>query len=216
MSDGYFKKELKKKKCKECGKDYEPYSTLSQCCSVKCSLEYNRKKDAITEKRVWHRKKQEMKESLKAHSEWLKDLEKEINAIARFIDTGCTCVSCGGRGKPQAGHYHTVKAHGNIRFNLHNIHIQCYRCNVELSANMVGYDDGLIEVYGYEYWDYVKFEMRKIFPLLKPSIPEIKGYIKIAREIKKELMENPKKLPAEERVKLRTYLNERIGIYKTT
>lgn len=215
MNDGYFNKKLRKKKCRQCGNQFEPYTSLSMCCSVKCSLEYNRNKDEQLEKAVWVQKKKIMKEKLKSRSDWLKDLEREINAIVRLIDHDCFCISCGGHGKPQAGHYFTVKAHPALRFNLHNIHIQDYRCNVELSANITGYDDGLISVYGEEYYKYLKFGIRKLYPELHLSVPEIAEYTFKAREIKKELQVNLTKKITAERLLLRDQINERIGIYKT-
>lgn len=212
--DGYFEKRLRLKKCKCCLKIYAPYSTFSKCCSVKCSLEYNKIEKEKQEEKNWQIRKKAMKEELKSYSSWLKDLEQEINSIVRLIDYDCRCISCYGNGKPQAGHYHSVNANGNIRFNLHNIHIQDYRCNVKLSGNINGYDHGLISLFGEEYWRFVKFELRKLTPSLKLSVPEIKNSILIAQEIKKELSIKTAKKTIEDRIKLREELNKRIGIYK--
>lgn len=190
-------------------------------CSPDCALvivtkkrKEAQEKEAKSQEKQWNAEKKVMSENLMTYDEWLKKLEKEINPIARLIDYGLSCISCGNYGKPQAGHYHTVKSDGAIRFNLHNIHIQDYHCNVQKSANIIGYDEGLILQYGRVYWEYVKFDIKRIYPVLKLSIPEIKEKIELAREIKKTLEKstNRERTP-EERIILRDEINLQLGMY---
>ena len=207
-------------RCKNCKDKFKAKHFLQKYClekdeCIKAFLESMREKNKKDEAKVWNEQKKELKLSLKKHSEWISDLEDEINPICRLIDFECSCISCEGNGKPQAGHYHTVASDGTIRFNLHNIHLQDYHCNVEKSANIIGYDEGLIRVYGRDYWEYVKFGLKNIYHQpLKLSIPEIKLFIEKARAIKKRLEKNKIYRTPDERIKLRDQINEEIGIYR--
>jgi hypothetical protein len=165
-------------------------------------------------KRKWQKEKKELKENIKTLSDWQKELEKGINKIAVLIDIGNGCISCNGSKSPQGGHYHSVKANGSIRFNLDNIHLQDYYCNVEKSANLHQYDLGLINRYGKEYWEYVKFDIVRLFPLLKMTKNEYQDKINIARQIVKELKAVNLTYNAKQRLELRKEYNNRIGIYK--
>lgn len=212
-------KPLKSKKCKECGESFIPTRPLQQVCSMKCAaLMANKKvkkevvKAAKVEKREWKKTKSVLKDKIKTQANWLKELEHLVNNIVRIIDFGNSCISCGRNGKPQAGHYHSVGSNSQIRFHLDNIHIQDYFCNVHLSANKTGYNEGLIKTFGKDYQEYVEFDLVKMYPTMKLTIPEIKEKIKICREIIKELPEG-KVYKVNERIEMRKQLNERIGIY---
>lgn len=212
-------KPLKDKKCKECGKLFTPNRPLQQVCSPICAMSMANKKvkkevvkAALVEKREWKEKKRDLKDKIKTHANWMKELEHLINHIVRIIDYGNPCISCGRNGKPQAGHYHSVGSNAQIRFHLDNIHIQDYYCNVHLSANKTGYNEGLINTFGKEYQEYIEFDLVKMYPTLKLTIPELKEKIKICRNIIKELPEG-KVYKVNERIEIRKQLNERIGIY---
>ena len=152
---------MKPKKCKQCQMIYQPTKPLQQVCSYECAIAKAKAEREKKEAKEWNKRKKEQKEKLKTLTDWKKDLEREINAIVKLIDKGQTCISCGGSGKEQAGHYHSVGSNDSIRFNLDNIYGQCIHCNMHLSGNIIGYDLGLIEVYGKEYWNYVKFDLVK-------------------------------------------------------
>lgn len=206
-----------KKKCANCGTPFEKEINLpfKNWCSVDCAYKISQKLKAKKANKEWQAEKKVMKENIMKYGDWLKRLEDAINPIARYIDYGQPCISCKNFGKPQAGHYHTVNSDGTIRFNLHNIHIQDYHCNVERSANIIGYDEGLIRIYGRDYWEYVKFQLKNIYHLpLKLSIPEIKEAIEISKEILKELKAAEVEYSPIQRLQLRDRLNKRIGIYK--
>lgn len=174
--------------------------------SVKFAIEKQKAKQ-------WQTEKKQIKEKLKTLSDWQKELEREINKIAVLIDFGNGCISCDGIKSPQGGHYHSVKANGSIRFNLDNIHLQDYYCNVEKSANLHHYDLGLIKRYGKQYWEYVKFDIVNKFPLLKMARFEYEEKIKTARSIVKHLKLENKTYNPIERIELRKKFNKLIGIY---
>lgn len=162
----------------------------------------------------WATEKKELKQKLMTLTDWQKLLEKEINHIARLIDFGSGCISCGGHTTPNGGHYHSVKSNGSIRFNLDNIHLQDYNCNGNKGANIPMYDLGLIERYGKQYWEYVKFDIVRLFPLLKMAKNDYHEKIKIARSIVKHLKLENKTYNTTERLELRKKFNAMIGIYK--
>jgi hypothetical protein len=199
---------MKNKACKVCKAKFTPIRPLQAVCSPICAYEHalqlKLKKDKAETKKL--------KESLITHSDYLKMAQTKINVLVRLIDYGCLCISCGGNGKPQSGHYHSTQSKPELRFNLHNIHIQDYRCNVELSANIVGYNDGLIKTYGIDYKNYVENGLRNEYKELKLSIPEIQKAIEITSNIIKNFPKEVKYNSAQ-RIELRNLFNKEIGIY---
>jgi len=210
-------------KCTICKTKFKPiFSTLEKCCQqTECRVKYSMQVVAKQKAKVlndakkdWEVKKRVFKENTKTLTSWQNDLEKEINHIARLIDKETGCISCGGHTTPNGGHYHSVKANGSIRFNLDNIHLQDYSCNGQKGANIPNYDLGLIERYGKQYWEYVKFDIVCKFPLLKMAKNEYSEKIKIARSIVKHLQLENKTYNPSERLELRKKFNLMIGIYK--
>lgn len=204
----------KPKSCKNCKNKFTPeYNPLQFLCSPKCALEYNKKAAERKEKDEWKAKKKELVEKLKTMGDYEADLQTEINAICRLIDEGLNCISCGNNGKPQAGHYHSRGANTTLRFNLNNLHLQCYRCNVELSANITGYNLGLIDWYGKAYQEYVEYELPKEYPLLKWSKNDLILWTAHARAMKKEITKLDRPFNNEDRIFWRNHYNKKIGIY---
>jgi len=208
-------KTLKEKKCAECKNKFNPSKPLQTTCSIPCAIAYGKKLILKKEKTEWKEKKKVLKEKLKTLGDHQQELQREINKIARIIDFGYPCISCGGNGKPQAGHYHTTQAHPAIRYNLFNIWIQDYYCNVELSANITKYTQGLINYFGMELKNYVETGLINEFQLLKLSKEEIKEKTALVREIIRR-MPPEKKYSNQERIELRKSLNQEIGIYGTS
>lgn len=83
----------------------------------------------------------ELKEKTKTHSMWLNDLQKVFNQYIRVRDKGKPCISCDTPliGKYDAGHYMSVGAYANLRFNEDNVHGQCVHCNQHKHGNQVEY-----------------------------------------------------------------------------
>jgi hypothetical protein len=194
--------------CNDCLHDFLFYSDKGKLEFEKIHLKAKTQVKSLQKKiDVENRKKLDGVKRLK------KDLEKEINAIVRLIDKGSGCISCGGHTTPQAGHYHTVQSNGSIRYNLHNLHLQDYNCNCSKSGNIHQYDLGLMNRYGKDYWEYVKFEIVKEYPLIKLTESQYINAIKIARTIKQELT-CESTYTAKDRMLLRNKINKQIGIYK--
>jgi predicted nucleic acid-binding Zn-ribbon protein len=203
---------LNKRKCKNCGEVFQKKQPLQYICSPKCGAELARKN---TEKKQAEDDKvmiNNLKEKIKGIPELKKDLEREINTIVRLIDKGVTCISCSALGN-SAGHFHSVKSNGAIRFNLHNIHIQEYSCNGMKGGNDILYGKGLIEVYGKEYKEYCEYDLVRLYPVLKLHKHELKEAIALAKTVVKHLKLENKEYTPVERKELRTKLNKIIGIY---
>lgn len=156
----------KQKICKQCGKEFLPYTPLTIVCSPNCAYEYNKEKNV--KKRV-----KEMKKGLQTHSDYLNALQVVFNTYIRKRDKDKGCITCGIEliGKFDAGHFLSVGAYPNLRFNEDNTHGQCVHCNQHLHSNNAEYFIRLPERIGLERFNKL-LEQRK--EPLKLSIPEIK------------------------------------------
>ncbi len=76
-----------------------------------------------------------------------------VNAYVRARDEGMPCISCGEMRPLQAGHYWSVGARPELRFNEANIHGQCSRCNVDLAGNREAFRAGIVDRLGSELAD---------------------------------------------------------------
>lgn len=200
-------------KCKACKKYFERKRMNQIVCSYECSISYSKELNEKKKAKEWQKEKKVIEEKNKSLSGWQKDLQKEINTIVRLIDKGSGCISCNGQTTPAGGHYHSTGSNRSITFHLDNIHLQDFNCNNWKSANLHKYDLGLIERYSKQYWEYVKFDIPKLFPLLKMAKNDYAEKIKIARQIVKELQKADLTYPTNVRLELRKKYNERLGIY---
>lgn len=207
-------KKVKPKKCPECKQYFTPYiSTLQKHCSVKCAADKARRDTAKERKKESDAVLNGMRERLKKHGDYEGDLEGQTRAICRLIDASQPCVACGKFGKMAAGHRFSVGHNNTLRYCLDNLHICCFQCNDRKSGNLDGYDEGLRNIYGKEYWEHVYFGLKRTYPIIKLSIPELKEKTVIAKQIVKELKKLNLVYPPKMRIELRKTYNERIGIY---
>jgi hypothetical protein len=202
----------KKKTCKNCKVKFQPEREMIEpICSYECAIQVlkKRKEKAIKkEQKEWHEKNDKL-------SVFQKRLETQINSIVRLIDYGQPCVSCQKfPKKPQAGHYHSVNSNGTLRFHLHNIHLQCYSCNGEKGANIIGYNKGLTMQYGKGYKEYVESDIVAETKTIKLSRIELTELTAKASAIRKDLEQNKTPLSYEMRLSLRTRINNELSIYK--
>jgi len=161
-------KPVKPKKCRECSEMFEPKHRLQVVCCLDCAIKYGKK---LKEKK-WKKEKAEIKERLKTHSEHLQELQVIFNTYIRLRDTGSRCISCDVKltGKFDAGHYYSVGAYPNLRFNENNVHGQCVHCNQHKHGNLIEYGIRLPERIGGEAYNDLMLSRQHS---LKLSIPEI-------------------------------------------
>lgn len=138
-----------------------------------------------------------------------KYLQPEINKIARLIDYGNPCIATGNYGKMNGGHYISVGANRTICLNLHNIFIQSFSSNHWKSGDPIKYQNGLIETFGKDYFEFVSsLSQHKPLHLSKSDMIEIR---KKAKEIIKTIEE--KHRTPKQRIELRNEINTKLGIY---
>jgi hypothetical protein len=204
------------KKCKNCGKQFEPSNTIQSVCGLQCALKVSaaKTKQKEVEKKKLNLK---LKESLKTLGDYKKELQIEVNKIVRLIDEGCKCLACGvTNAKFDASHFRGVGAWDNLRFNLHNIYSGCARCNTYQNGNLIKFREGIIETFGESQMAFMD-DLNVIYPIVKLNKDELAERTKIAKKAVKELIELNKsaKLPriAEERIAFRTKFNKMLDIY---
>ena len=129
-----------------CGQLIPEGNTLRKAATVECAI-------VIARADIESRERKEIaeaKKKLKTRQQWLKDVQTIFNKYIRLRDYGQPCISCGRSNpvKQNAGHYRTVKASPELRFNPDNCHLQCEHCNTYLSGNIREYTPRLIEKIG--------------------------------------------------------------------
>lgn len=197
----------KPKYCKQCGKQFKPYTTMQQVCSPNCALEYNSDKEV--KKRV-----KTMKKELLTHSDYCNILQKLINKIARTIDSNYPCISSNRTtGQMHGGHLYSVGAYPEIRFNLLNIWKQSAMDNTYKSGNVNDYRINLEKNLGEQANEV--FELPERIKPLKLSTYELQDKIKMAKDIIKEQNKGEHiAVGQQDRLTIRKYLNKRLDIYK--
>jgi len=192
-------KARRQKKCKNCGNEYPPYSTISKVCSTPCAIEYIEiQREAKREKEIRADLKQR-KEKLKTKSDWLKEAQPAFNKYIRLRDRDEPCISCGREniavepltgGKWDCGHFLTIGAHPELRFEESNAYKQCKSCNGGSGKHTrknytVGkeYEERLIKKIGQDKVDWLKGPHKPKNYTIE-DIKEIKAeYVKKAKEL---------------------------------
>ena len=148
---------------------------------MKCAIEHSRALSAKKDKK----ETRERKKALKSRAEWLKEAQVIVNKYIRLRDKDEPCISCGRHheGQYHAGHYRTVGAAPELRFNELNIYKQCAPCNNHLSGNLIEYRRRLLAKIGIEKLEWLEGP----HPPKKYTIEEIQA-------IKKEYQQKIKEL----------------------
>ncbi|MEG0969405.1 MAG: recombination protein NinG, partial [Pseudomonas sp.] len=97
------------------------------------------------------------KEKLKTRSDHMCEAQVLFNEYIRLRDSGQPCISCDSLpsdhdlitgSRWDAGHYRSVGACPELRFEPLNVHRQCVKCNRNLSGNAVEYRIRLVQRIG--------------------------------------------------------------------
>jgi len=141
------------KRCKTCREPFVPRLPMQAVCSPECALSHavstrgkQQKREQIAERKADKQKR----ERLKSKSDWARETQTQFNAYIRLRDDAEPCISCGRYhgGQYHAGHFLSVGARPELRFEPLNVHKQCAPCNSHLSGNIVLYRQGLIKRIG--------------------------------------------------------------------
>ncbi|OFS74377.1 ninG protein [Pseudomonas sp. HMSC08G10] len=165
-------KEIKPKKCKApgCGKHFKPTMTTQKVCSIACAkaMAKDPKLQKVAAKAITKQKRQDLqerREKLKTRREHMAEAQTAFNAYIRERDTGLPCISCDSLSSDHdlitgsrwdAGHYRSVGACPELRFEPLNVHRQCVKCNRNLSGNAVEYRIRLVKRIGADKVDWLE------------------------------------------------------------
>ena len=179
------------RKCKVCREVYEPKNSFAVWCSPACGavLGFQRLAKAKKQAGVIERRADKVKrDKLKSKSDWAKEAQTAFNAFIRVRDHDQPCISCGKHhtGQYHAGHYLSVGARPELRFEETNVHKQCSICNNHLSGNAVMYRMALIRKLGLQAVDWLESHHEP----QRYTIDELKAikadYTALARELKEK------------------------------
>ena len=143
------------KKCRECRDPFEPrFSTLEKFCwkheckFIEAMQKVEQKKKS--ESKEWSERKSKLKKDLLTVQDYLKLAQQVFNQYIRKRDEGKNCISCGKKinGVIHASHYYNANNHWNVRFDENNVFSCCYKCNVQLSGNLIEYGINLEKLIG--------------------------------------------------------------------
>ena len=149
------------KTCRVCRAEFTPVKPLQKVCGYDCALTLAASDRAKAEKRAIVKDKKATKEALgrlKSRATWAREAQAAFNAWIRLRDADLPCISCGRhhQGQWHAGHYRSVGAAPELRFDVLNVHKQCAPCNTHLSGNITKYRAGLIDRMGVHVVEYLE------------------------------------------------------------
>lgn len=146
-------KNVKQKTCKACGSKFRPSLSTQKACSVKCALDLAPVNQDKARKAIAQRERREIKvrkERVKSRADHVRETQAVFNEWIRLRDAALPCVSCGRHheGQYHAGHYRTVGANPELRFEPLNVWKQCAPCNNHKSGDIVNYRIELVKRIG--------------------------------------------------------------------
>ncbi|MBV4552296.1 recombination protein NinG [Pseudomonas sp. SWRI102] len=148
----------RRKRCPECRVMYAPArESQAVCGEIACAIAHaqsEKGKEAARKSlaQVERREIKVRKEKLKSRADHARDTQQAFNKWVRLRDVDLPCVSCGRHheGQYHAGHYRTVAASPELRFEPLNVHKQCAPCNNHKSGDIVNYRIELVKRIGAE------------------------------------------------------------------
>ena len=175
-------RKIYQRKCLVCKDKFKPQNNTQIVCNPSCAVEYMKRQRS----KEWKQQKKEIKQNLETKSEVLKALQIVFNTYIRLRDKDKNCISCDKKlvGKYDAGHFFSVGAYPNLRFNENNVHGQCVHCNRDKHGNQKEYDLRLKKILSNK--EYLELLESRNKPL-KLSLDDVKELIVIYKQKIKEL-----------------------------
>jgi hypothetical protein len=170
------------RKCLVCKDKFTPQNNTQIVCGPACAVEYMKKQRT----KEWQKEKKVIKQSLETKKDVLKAAQIVFNTYIRLRDKDKPCISCDKKlvGKYDAGHFFSVGAYPNLRFNENNVHGQCVECNQHKHGNVKEYDLRLQNILSNKEYNELLESRHKP---LKLSFDEVKELIAIYKQKIKEL-----------------------------
>ena len=223
-----MKSSIKKYKCLcGCGESFIRYSLSHKWVNLDHkkhwllnTIEGQKEVNRVAKKAAKDREKAEKKKDKEAKEKtikWDKLLQRKVQEIARFIDHLLPCTAKNAPAKQyHGGHIFSRGGNSNIKYNLHNIHIQSAQSN-HFQKDDYELKMGVVRVYGKDYLEYI--ESLKNTPTTKHSNMECKELYNKACKISNRLKSENKNLEQPrtivQRLSLRNQINLELGIYQT-
>jgi hypothetical protein len=156
--------------------------------SIECLARHTRIKEAAKKDKVIKDRNIAFKKEVNNNdrSGLAKKAQAAFNSFIRERDKDLACISCGRhhQGQYHAGHYRSVGAAKQLRFNEINCHKQCAPCNNHKSGNITEYRINLIKKIGVDNTEalennnevkrYSVVEYKEIAELYKLKLRELK------------------------------------------
>ncbi|WP_339419015.1 recombination protein NinG [Pseudomonas sp. RL_105y_Pfl1_103] len=147
------RKPAKPKKCRvaACRASFVPSRMGQAVCSPACAMIDAPRHEPKARKALADIERKDIKvrkEKLKSRADHLREAQAAVNEYVRLRDAHLPCISCDSTpndndlmtgSRWDAGHYRSVGACPELRFEPLNIHRQCVKCNRNLSGNAVEY-----------------------------------------------------------------------------
>lgn len=158
------RKPAKPKKCRvaTCRASFVPSRMGQAVCSPACAMIDAPRHEPKARKALADIERKDImvrKEKLKTRADHLREAQAAVNEYVRLRDAHLPCISCDSTpndndlmtgSRWDAGHYRSVGACPELRFEPLNIHRQCVKCNRNLSGNAVEYRIRLLQRIGAE------------------------------------------------------------------
>ena len=165
-------KQRRQKSCGNpaCGAKFTPVQLGQKVCGWQCGLAIAREpaNQNVARKAIAQRERREIKvrkEKLKSRADHMREAQTLFNEYIRLRDAGQPCISCDSLpsdhdlitgSRWDAGHYRSVGACPELRFEPLNVHRQCVKCNRNLSGNAVEYRIRLVGRIGADQVDWLE------------------------------------------------------------
>ncbi|KRP44080.1 recombination protein NinG [Pseudomonas poae] len=193
------RKQPRPKKCRvtACGASFVPSRMGQAVCSPACAIIDAPRHEPKARKALADIERKDIKvrkEKLKSRADHLREAQAAVNEYVRLRDAHLPCISCDSTpndndlmtgSRWDAGHYRSVGACPELRFEPLNIHRQCVKCNRNLSGNAVEYRIRLVLRIGAEKVAWLE----GLHAPCKCTVEEIKAikakYRAMTRELKK-------------------------------
>ena len=171
----------RQKTCKVCKKKFTPDRPMQTTCSPLCAIKYGREQDQKAKRKKSASQKKDMNWNDRT---WLKaEAQRRANEWGRLSDRlkhGVRCITCGTTsGKMDGGHAYPTQSYSAYRYNVKQIHQQCYQCNQIHSGRYHEYRQIIRQMYGNHFADMI--EASNQLPA-RYSTEWYQRFIKVARK----------------------------------
>ncbi|WP_285130328.1 recombination protein NinG [Leclercia adecarboxylata] len=176
-------KKKPRRKCTVCREWFHPVRPEQYVCTYECACVHGKaandaakaekqrkeKKRRLEEEKEGRKRRKARREELRPTAYFKSQAQQAFNNFIRYRDRELPCISCGETNPPDlhggrwdCGHFKTVGANPELRFEERNAHKQCKSCNAGAGKYTAKeatvaqqYEAGLVQRYGQDYVDWL-------------------------------------------------------------